>query len=153
MTHGPIRQWDRRVAEELGCRLAPRTLTLKHVHTKGASGTGFCFLEIAGELGWVDIAPVWRDDVGVHLKPLRLLLPPRVKHHLQTHRYHRWYFVEGATLYPVQTAKVEKLWDEFWFVPDPNPLYRPILLMPVETLLLRRKALTPSLPPLSLSPP
>lgn len=131
---------DLAVAEELGLELGSQMLTLNHVKYKAGTGGGFLFVYEHAGLHLIDMVSVWRDTHGVRFKPERLIMPSVVPERLKKHHYLRWYFGEGSILHPVQIAKIEKLFDEFLFVIDHNPLYRPIPII-TERLHLRKKPL------------
>jgi hypothetical protein len=134
-------EMDRQLAEELGLTLAPFVLTVKHVTKLQGVGKGFFFaFEHKGQL-WYDRAPVWNESLGCRIKPERFFLPDLVAKRLREHHYQRWYFHDHSYLYPVQMAKLDKLHQLFWFVPDPDPLYRSEVIFEVDKFQLRRKAL------------
>lgn len=127
-----VKQLDEWLAIEIGVQLSPFVLTLKHVRQLSHGGLGFLFVYRHQGVYWIDHTWVQRDQLGLRIKPVRLRMDTTVKDRLEQQVHRRWYFYDQEYLYPVQKAKVKRLFDDFWFIVDKDPLYRPTALINIE---------------------
>lgn len=132
---------DHELAEELGLRVSPFVMTLKHLAPLTKVIQAFVFVFQKEGLTYYDKAEVWTETLGRRHKIARFILAPVVEQRLNQRVYRRWYVCDGQMLYPVQTAKVAALYEVFYFVTDPTPGYRTHPVFIGETQFIRKKPL------------
>lgn len=138
---------DTLVAGDLGLAQAPITMILKHATRFPDAVDGFVFALEHNGLIYYDIAEVWRSVNGMRVRVPRFRSHPVIEERLRLRQYKRWYVMGNGRLFPVQTAKVEDLKDQFYFLTDSDPTYRTTAILTEECMFLRKKSLMFHRPP------
>ena len=142
MSKSKKQELDLAMANELDLELSPFVLVLKHVLQLTTPVGGFAFAHrTEGVIGY-DTVDLWRNSLGMRIKPERFLMPSIVRLHLLSKAYQRWYYFDYRYLYPVQPVKASEFLESFWFVEDSDPHYRSsVVCNPEEPFNLRKKPL------------
>ncbi|MCY1442656.1 hypothetical protein D9M71_590330 [compost metagenome] len=96
---------------------------------------------------YYDVVDVWRSVNGMRVRNPRFRSHPVIEERLRLRQYKRWYVIGNGMLFPVQTAKVEDLKDQFYFLTDSDPTYRSKTILTEECMFLRKKPLLFHRPP------
>lgn len=141
MAKSAVQRLDEQIAQELGLRLSPFVLTIKHGRKLHQVIQGFIFAYTQDDVPMFDEVPVWRSSSGIRHKVTRYISHPRIEQRLIKRHYTRWYIRNDDILFPMQTAKIEDLREHFYFVADDNPLNRTQIVMTEDTQFIRKKPL------------
>jgi hypothetical protein len=141
MSKSAVKHLDQAVATELGLQNSPFAMTFKHARQLHRVITGFVFAFEKDGLVHFDEVGIWDSTQGLRHKVTRFISHPRIEQRLSKRQYQRWYVRDENALYPLQTAKVEDLKDNFYFVVDDNPCHRTQIVMNEETQFIRKKPL------------
>lgn len=142
-----MQRLDTLVADDLGLALAPITMILQHATRFPDAINGFIFaFEHNGNI-YYDSAPTWHSVNGMRVRTPKFKSHPVIEERLKKRQYKRWYVVGNGRLFSVQTAKVEKLYEQFNFLMDDDPRYRATQIFTEECMFLRKKPLMFHRPP------
>lgn len=141
MSKVPTKQVDQELADELGLILSPFVMTLKHIRVLPKVVQGFVFAFQKDGITYYDTVDAWTETLGLRHKTIRFITHPVIELRIRQRQYQRWYVRDSETLYPVQMAKVDALYDTFYFVSDPDPGYRTQQVFTGDTLFIRKKPL------------
>ncbi|WDS62403.1 hypothetical protein [Pseudomonas phage D6] len=136
-----MQRQDALVAADLRLGHSPITMVLKHATRFPDKVDGFVFAFEQGGLVHYDIVDVWRSVNGMRVRIPRFRSQPVIEERLRRRQYNRWYVIGNGYLFPVQTAKVEDLKDQFYFLTDSDPTYRTTTILTEECKFIRKKPL------------
>jgi len=136
-----MQRQDTLVAADLRLDHSPITMILKHATRFPDKVDGFVFAFEQSGLIHYDIVDVWRSVNGMRVRIPRFRSHPVIEERLRKRQYNRWYVIGNGYLFPVQTAKVDDLKDQFYFLTDSDPTYRTTTILTEECKFLRKKPL------------
>jgi hypothetical protein len=136
-----MQRLDTLVAADLGLSPAPITMILKHATRFPDAVDGFVFVLEQNGLIHYDVVEVWRSVNGMRVRVPRFRSHPVIEERLRQRLYKRWYVMGNGRLFPVQTAKVDDLKDQFYFLTDSDPTYRTTTILTEECQFIRKKPL------------
>jgi hypothetical protein len=142
-----MQRLDTLVAADLGLVPAPITMILKHATRFPDAVDGFVFVLEQNGLIYYDVVEVWRSVNGMRVRVPRFRSHPVIEERLRQRQYKRWYVMGNGRLFPVQTAKVDDLKEQFYFLTDSDPTYRTTTILTEECQFLRKKPLLFHRPP------
>lgn len=141
MSKSNVKLLDKAIADDLGLTLSPNTTVLKRVVECPDKIDGFVFAYQQADTIHYDCVNILRIVNGRRVKLPKFMSMPLIEQRLVKRIYKRWYVWGNGYLFPVQTAKVEDLKQNFLFIIGDNPHYQTSTIYTYESPQLRKKSL------------